>query len=225
MRRFYVAQLRCGSVALDARQSRHAARVLRLRPGAAVRLFDGSGREGTGRIETASPACVVVAVERIETVAEPTGPSMACALPKGKRADFMVEKLSELGVATLQPVRFSRGVRSASPAALRRFRRIATESAKQCGRAGVMAVPDPIAPAALDAGRCIVADPDAAHPLRSAVGNGGIMVIGPEGGLTPGESERFQAAQARFVTLAPTVLRVETAAIVAAAILISCGGD
>ncbi len=51
------------------------------------------------------------------------------------------------------------------------------------------------------------------------------MVIGPEGGLTPGESERFQTAQARFVTLAPTVLRVETAAIAAAAILISCGGD
>jgi 16S rRNA (uracil1498-N3)-methyltransferase len=206
MRRFFVERLGA-RVALDARQSRHAARVLRLRPGDAVTLFDGRGQEADGRIVELLP-CIVEAGE--PRTAPARGPLIAAALPKGKRADFMVEKLSELGVAAFRPVHFARSVRRATPAALRRFERIAVESAKQCGRSRVMEILEPATPAELPAD-IMVADPSSAEPLRGAA-----VLIGPEGGLTDAERARFS----RFGWLAPNILRVETAAITAAVL---CG--
>ena len=206
MRRFFVERL-APRVELDARQSRHASRVLRLQPGDAVTLFDGRGHEADGRIVELRP-CVVEAGEP-RTVAA-GGPIIASALPKGKRADFMIEKLSELGVAAFRPVHFARSVRRATPSAVRRFERIAVESAKQCGRARVMEILEPATPEELSSD-IMVADPRASGPLR-----GSAVLIGPEGGLTDAERARFT----RFGRLASNILRIETAAIAAAVL---CG--
>lgn len=209
MRRFHVAELRPGTVTLDAPQSRHASRVLRLRPGDAVMLFDGRGREGRGAV-VESGRRVVVDVPRVDEVPAPSTLVVAAAVPKGRRADVMIEKLSELGVAAFQPVPFERGVRM--PASPARFERIAVESAKQCGRARVMEIRAPGWPQ----GRLVVADPGAPRRLRP--GDGDVAVVGPEGGLTDGERARL--AGAAFASLGPTILRIETAAIVAAAVLL-----
>jgi 16S rRNA (uracil1498-N3)-methyltransferase len=206
MRRFFVERLG-PRVELDERQARHAARVLRLKPGDAVTLFDGRGHEADGRIARIRP-CVIEAGEPRTSASG--GTLIAAALPKGKRADFMVEKLSELGVAAFRPVHFARSVRRATASALRRFERIAVESAKQCGRARVMEILEPATPAELPAD-LVVADPRAAEPLRAEA-----VLIGPEGGLTDAERARFS----RFGRLARNILRIETAAIAAAVL---CG--
>lgn len=214
VRRFHLHPLVPGTAVLDPVQSRHAARVLRLRPGDAVELFDGLGLEGRGVIASASARAVTIRVEQVGREPEAAGLTVASAVPKGRRADFMIEKLSELNVAAFRPVRWARGVRVPSASALARFGRIAVESAKQCGRSRVMRILEPAAPEELR-GRLVVADPEASE--RLAPGAGDVVVIGPEGGLTP--EERRRLAGAAFARLAPTVLRVETAAVAAAAIL------
>jgi 16S rRNA (uracil1498-N3)-methyltransferase len=224
MPRFYVPALEPGRLTLDGAEARHAARALRLGPGDAVELFDGRGHRAAGTLLSASPRGVVVEVGPVQTVPAPPPVTIAAALPKGRRADFMVEKLSELGVEALRPVRFARGVRRPTPATLARFRRLSIASAKQCGRSHVMQILDPLEAPALT-GPLLLADPDAAEPLRP--GPPAVVVIGPEGGLTP--AERAALSAARPVRLTPTVLRVETAAIAAAAILCAapnpCGID
>ena len=209
MRRFHVAELRPGRVALDPGQSRHAARVLRLRPGDTVELFDGCGHRAAGTIVEAGRR-VLLEVAGVETAPAPSTLIVAAAVPKGRRADVMIEKLSELGVAAFQPVLFERGVRA--PQSRRRFERIAVESAKQCGRAHVMEIRAPAWPQ----GRIVVADPGA--PRRMRPGDGDVAVVGPEGGLT--DAERARLAGATFASLGPTILRIETAAIAAAAVLL-----
>lgn len=209
MRRFHVAELAPGRVRLDAGQSAHAQRVLRLGPGDAIELFDGRGHRAVATIRRTGRV-VEADVADIETAPPGATLVVAAALPKGRRADFMVEKLSELGVAAFQPVPFERSVRTGT--SMRRFERIAVESAKQCGRAHVMEIRPPGWPA----GPLVVADPDA--PRRMRAGDGDVVVVGPEGGLTDAERERF--AGATFASLGPTILRIETAAIAAAAVML-----
>lgn len=205
MPRFFVERITAPVVTLSPEESKHAARALRLSKGDRVTVFDAA-ESWAGEIDTVGAA---VTVRLLEKLPRPSLPNVvvAAAVPKGARLDWMVEKLAELGVRAFQPVRFARSVAELGEGKRARLGKIALAAAKQSG-APVMAVG-----AEIDA-RELPADAVLASPGAAPMGPGaGTVVIGPEGGLTPGEEARFAAK----ASLGPTILRIETAAVVAAA--------
>jgi len=227
---FITAAPQAGRAVLVGDEARHLVRVLRARVGDAVSIFDGSGREWPAR---------VAAIGRDEVALEAGAPlpraplparplTLAVALPKGERQKWMVEKLTELGVARLVPIETARGVAEATPAAIERLARGVIEACKQCGRTTLMEIAAPRSIPALlaaaEAAEIIVADPGGA-PLavpRAGGEPGGVLaLVGPEGGFTPEEIAAAVGAGAVRVALGPHILRVETAAIALAARLAS----
>lgn len=215
-----------GRATLEGDEARHLARVLRAAVGDPVRVFDGSGIEWAARVAAIGRDEVTLDVGPPTAEAAPAGVALtlAVALPKGERQKWLVEKLTELGVARLVPLVTTRGVAEATPAALERLRRGVIEACKQCGRSRLMeiAVPATIAEAsaALPAGsRTILCDPDA-PPLDAEALSGAAAVlglVGPEGGFTPEETAVALSAGGVRARLGPHVLRVETAAVALAA--------
>ncbi|HEY6100350.1 MAG TPA: 16S rRNA (uracil(1498)-N(3))-methyltransferase [Anaeromyxobacter sp.] len=212
----------------------HLADVLRLGPGAPVEVFDGAGGRYRGRLE-----------EGLETIA--LGPredaragaveiALLFALAKGEKTDLVVQKATELGAARIVPFAAERSVVRLEGARgedrARRWRRIAEEAARQCGRADVPAVGEPLplgaALAALPAGTVSFAFHPAGAPLweiDAPAAPGLAAVVGPEGGLTEAELRACSLAGALPASLGPRVLRAETAAIVAVALLQARFGD
>ncbi len=217
-RTLFHPELAAGRLVLDDEEAHHARSVLRLRPGMSVRLVDGRGREA---------AAEVVAVERHRLVCEAQTPRMvpappasrlrvAVAAPKGARFDDTVRALTELGVGCIAPLRCDRAQRVPD---LARGRRIAREALKQCRRADLPAIGPvlDIETVARGGGACIVLDREGLAPQPGAPQDT-TMVIGPEGGLSPEECACLRAAGARFIRLVQPVLRIETAAVAAAAV-------
>lgn len=206
MRRFFVERISPPAALLSARESRHAVRVLRLGPGDRVVVFDE--REAwAGEIESVAGR---VRVRLLERQPPPDLPrvAVASAVPKGARLDWMVEKLGELGVSEFIPVRFARSVAEMGEAKRRRLEKIAGAAAKQSG-APLMRIGPPRRVEELPRDALLVS-PAASDPLPPGPGT---VVVGPEGGLTPAEEGLFD----RRHSLGPIILRVETAALVAAA--------
>lgn len=235
LRRVHVSRLGPGELPIDPAQARHVRDVLRLEAGAAVEVFDDAGSIAPGELVFDGQQ-LRVRVDRETTVAPaPAGLewTIAAAVPKGERADWMVEKLSELGTAEFVPLAAARSVVLPEGRNKRdRWARIATESAKQSRRAGVMRIGEltrvegAITSVASSSGRVgwyFSTAPDA-RPVGEAATAlppaGPITAfIGPEGGWTDEELSRFAAAGFTPVRLTGTVLRVETAAIAAAALI------
>ncbi|ACL63627.1 protein of unknown function DUF558 [Anaeromyxobacter dehalogenans 2CP-1] len=216
-------------------EARHYLRdVLRLAPGAAVELFDGRGG--------AWEATVLDGFEALALGARRAAPGggapvwLLVALAKGEKIDLVVQKATELGAARIAPFAAERSVVRLEPekgeARAARWRRIAEEAARQCGRADV---PEVRAPAPLGAALAEVPAGFGAfvfHPGGAALSEaapspagGYAAVVGPEGGLTDAEREACARAGARDTSLGPRVLRAETAAIVAVALLQARFGD
>jgi 16S rRNA (uracil1498-N3)-methyltransferase len=161
---------------------------------------------------------------------------LAFALPRGEKGEWIVQKGTELGVSRLVPWQAARSVVRLEPGRaaerVRRWARIAAEAARQCGRSDVpdVAVPGTLA-AALEAppGFVRVAfHAGAGAPLASLARPGApgfLALVGPEGGFTDGEIEACRAAGASLASLGPRVLRAETAAVAAAALLQHLAGD
>jgi len=209
MPRFFVEKITHPAV-LSPEESRHALRALRLAPGDRVTVFDP--REAwSGEIASTEGA---VTVRLLEKLAAPALPRVvvAAAVPKGARLDWMIEKLAELGVAEFIPVRFARSVVEPGEGKRRRLEKIALAAAKQSGAPMLKIAPEtPVEQLPADAW---LASPGGSE--RPPTG-GGLVVVGPEGGLTREEEARF----ARRFSLGPTILRIETAAVVAASRLLS----
>ena len=205
------------AVTLSEDESRHAARVLRLKPGDRVALFDGRGREWTGEIASNSDRVTIRILEERRGKTG-LGLTIAAACPKGKRLEFMVQKLAELGVSRFVPVRFERSVVKMTPAKRERLERVASEASKQCGRADVLEIADEVGLSELTGETVFLASPEGSDTLASVATLPATVIIGPEGGLSPAEEEIL--SKAVRVSLAPTILRIETAAIAAAAVLI-----
>lgn len=206
MRRFFVERISPPMVLLPARESRHAVRVLRLGRGDRVVVFDD--REAwTGEIVSTAGRVQVRLLERRPPVGR-IPVAVASAVPKGARLDWMVEKLGELGVSEFIPVRFARSVAELGESKRRRLEKIAQAAAKQSG-APLMKIAPPRRVEELPRDAFLL-DPEAPDPLPSGPGT---VVVGPEGGLTPEEEALFE----RRYSLGPTTLRIETAALVAAA--------
>jgi 16S rRNA (uracil1498-N3)-methyltransferase len=217
-------------------QARHYLRdVLRLAPGEAVELFDGRGGAWEATIEPGFAALALGA----RRVVVSGGPAIALlfALAKGDKNDLVVQKATELGVARLAPWAAERSVVKLDAEKGReraeRWRRIAEEAARQCGRADVPVVETPAAlPAMLAAvpegHRLVVLHGPGGTPLP-ALGldeaRGVALVVGPEGGLTDRELATCESAGALRGSLGPRTLRAETAAIAGVAVLQVVAGD
>ena len=246
-RRIHIAYVRAGeTVSLDRAEAHHARDVLRLADGTPVEVFDDEGALGHGVLVLAE-GDTAVRVERVQPAGLSSNTTRLCvaaAVPKGDRADWMVEKLSELGVEEFVPVAATRSVVLPEGKGKRdRWVRIATEAAKQSRRAGVMRIAELTSlPVALrrttDGATATDGRPEAAQrrvwflsteseeptPIGRAVADlpAGAAVtafVGPEGGWTAAELEQFIAAGATAVRLTPTILRIETAAVTAAAVI------
>lgn len=217
------------TIALSPEEAHHVHRVLRLAPGAALRVFDGAGAEWSGVVSSATSREVVVRL--VEPYDEPAlDPSLPVVLLQGwcrpERADWIVQKATELGAASIGLLRAERaeGGRP-SPARLERWRRIAIEACKQCGRRRVPAVEVVDELPELPAGTLgMMPDPAPAHPslgrlLASERPRPVMLAIGPEGGFTAEELSRATARGFALVSLGPRTLRAETAAIAALTIV------
>jgi 16S rRNA (uracil1498-N3)-methyltransferase len=233
IRRVHVQQLKTGTIALDPAEAHHIRDVLRLDAGSPLELFDDAGNVAEGVIRHVTSGNVVVDVEAIRSAAVSTSPivTVAAAVPKGDRADWMVEKLTELGVARFIPLATERSVVLPSGKnKIERWERIAIESAKQSRRVGIMAI-STLTPLhdliAQTAGIYLSTQADAI-PMSRAIElhakNQITLLIGPEGGWSDGEIERMNAAAFVGARLTSTILRVETAAVVAAGVVMCVVG-
>lgn len=227
MRRLLAEQLAPGLVTLDAEQSHHARNVLRLSVGERVELFDRASRSGVGTIASLDPVLTInVEVVTDQPIARQI--VVASAVPKGDRADWMVEKLSEIGVAAWVPLRTDRSVvHPEGKSKYDRWRRIAEESAKQSRRPGVMEIRELVSlerfVSSIDARLALVLSTIETRPIWGALNHlqSVTLLIGPEGGWSDAEETRLRSGGLTGVALTRTILRVETAAVVAAGVVAS----
>lgn len=225
-RRLLVPLLHPGLITLPDDQAHHARNVLRLAIAEEVELFTAAGQSAPGIIVQLSPHTVVVEVKAIHHPETRFQLTIASAIPKGARADWMIEKLSELGVAIFVPLITERSVvHPEGKNKLDRWQRLAEESAKQSRRPGVMQIqpltplPDILKNLTLIAYLSTAPDSQplpSILPLRSASLS---VLVGPEGGWSDTEIALFQDRHLTPITLGGTILRVETAAIAAASVV------
>jgi len=226
-----------GAPQLEPEDAAHARRVLRLGIGDALVGLDGEGGRWPLRVaDVAGGAFEVEAAGQPQREPGPGEPGgrlpwieVAVCLPREKRAEAMVDRLVQLGMAALTPLWAERSqgpLRPLGEGRVRRLRRIAREACKQADRAWMPVIHPTAAPADLLAERagCPAAllDPDGpetllewAGTLDGTAGTPGrplLLLIGPEGGLTAAERAELVARGARPVALGPHVLRIETAA-------------
>ncbi len=224
-------------VGLAGSAAAHVSRVLRLGAGDALTLFNGDGQDYPSRITGLGRGRVEVTVEgRAAARAEsPLAVTLAQGIARGERMDLVVQKATELGVAAIVPVATARSVvrldRDTRERKLAHWRGVAVAACEQCGRARVPAVADPLPLAAQlaapPAGTRLLLAPGAETSLTAvARGAGSVeLLVGPEGGLEDAERQAALAAGYRACSLGPRVLRSETAAIAALAVLQAVAGD
>ncbi len=229
--RFHAPDPPVGDVlTLGGDEAHHLARVRRVGLGEFVVVFDGRG--STWNAEVLETSRDQVRLRIVETLPPSSPPAceltLATAMPKGDRADWLVEKATELGVARLQPLNTARSIVDPRSAKLEKLRRRVVEASKQCGRDWLMEIVEPIRWAELLAAT--------STPLRLVAHPGGLpalrwprcdrdravtLAIGPEGGFTDEEVAQAQAAGWRVVGMGTTLLRVETAGLAVSALVLA----
>jgi len=235
---FVDAPLASGArVTLQGSAAAHLSRVLRLRVGDALTLFNGTGGEFAATIAGAGRDAVAVAVGEARAIEResPLTLTLAQGISRGERMDLVVQKATELGVTTLAPLLTERSVvRLDAAQAVRKsdhWRAIARAACEQSGRNRPPRLLPPATLAAFLRGEGsalkLLLSPTAALRLAEIPPPSGEVqvLIGPEGGLTGEEQERAQAAGFLGVRLGPRVLRTETAALTALALLQREFGD
>ena len=226
-KRFYVPGLSEQTTQLPPDEAHHFARVLRGQPGEQIELFDGCGLAIAAEVVDVRKKSVGVRCSQAKPPQQRSQVTLAVAPPKGDRFRWLVEKATELGVGTIQPLVAARSVTDPGAGKLDKLRQTAIAACKQSGCNHIPALPPPISLAdalALPAEHRLIADRTDATPTTTTTtiqGVATLVLIGPEGGWT--DDERTAAADAGFapLSLGPHVLRTETAAIAAAALLAS----
>jgi 16S rRNA (uracil1498-N3)-methyltransferase len=231
---------------LPAAVAHHASRVLRLREGDPVTLFNGEGGEFEARLTRIEPHLVSAAVGAHRAVEResPLEVALLQGLAGAERMDYVIQKAVELGVAAIAPVTMARSVTRldaarASKRALH-WRSVIVASCEQCGRNrlpllhplrdfdAALAMPDPADPGAAGASvLSLVFAPDEGRSLTAFDRPSGAirLLIGPEGGLSSDELAAAQRAGFRTARLGPRVLRTETAGVAALAAINALWGD
>jgi 16S rRNA (uracil1498-N3)-methyltransferase len=225
LHRFFVdpAELAGDRFPLPASIERQVRAVLRLRDGDRFVVLSGDGSEAVCRLEAGD--CVVE--QRRRSAGEPTHRlTVGQALLKGDALERVVQHATEVGVATFQLVVTERCiVRDLPQRRLDRLRTIAREAAEQSERGTVPQVLPPVrlTDALVDGAVLLLERHDGQH--LGQVEPPSLIVIGPEGGFTPGEVEVASEAGAALAGLGPRILRSETVAVAAASVILSRTGD
>ena len=214
----------------------HLRRVLRVKAGAAIRLFDGRGREVAARVAAVLPDRVVAEIgDPVDAAAEwGVRVTLAQAVLKGDKIDEVIRDAVMMGVSAMQLLvsartevpapAWSRGRR------LERWQRIAVSSAKQCGRAVVPAVLAPaplgdvLAAAEPSAARLMLVEPSAARAgpetaLPAEAPAAAVVLVGPEGGWSAEDLALAMASGCLRLSLGPRTLRADAAAVVALSVM------
>jgi 16S rRNA (uracil1498-N3)-methyltransferase len=227
--RFYIPEFSENSrLEVDGSEAHHMLRVMRMTAGTEIEIFDGKGQAASARIDHVTRKSLIISIGRLNSPARelPFQLEIGVALPKGDRARYLVEKLTELGVSCIVPLITARSTVRDSGGAWEKLNRYVIEACKQCGRNQLMLVraatriEDCLAHAAEFDSR-LVLHPECPRPFDTkdlrASGSTSLLV-GPEGGWTSHEMERMVAAGWQPRQIGERTLRTETAAVAVAAL-------
>ena len=226
--------LAAGGVTLVGPEGHHAAAVRRLRAGERADVTDGAGTLAECVVTGVGKDSVTLDVRAVHTVPPPQPRlTVAQALPKGDRGELAVELMAEVGVDTVIPWAAERSITKwqaeRGEKALAKWRSTAREAAKQSTRAWLPEVTELATTAALAkrvaaAARAVVLEADAPaklHELPLPESGDILLLVGPEGGISPAERAALRDSGAVESRLGPTVLRTSTAGAAAAAVLLA----
>ncbi len=230
--RLYLADLSSHKRALEKPDAHYLSKVLRLGAGDEFEAFDGNGRCATATVLSVGRNEAQISLGETRSIKNPVrGLTIAIPPPKGDRADWLVEKLTEIGVGRIIWLETERSLSASRKAAevlkIERWQRLAQASARQCGRADLPEFSSLVKIAQLadlcaDSPNRWVAHPTG-QSFQTALLHGdsqktrAILAIGPEGGFTCTEVKALEGQGFDSVSLGPWILRMETAAIGAAA--------
>jgi 16S rRNA (uracil1498-N3)-methyltransferase len=225
----------CSVITLDPDETHHAIRVLRLRPGDPISVFDGKGREWDAVLLSSSRSGATIRTEaerrgRVDPVLPVT---LFQAICRPERMEWLIQKGTEVGLTEIRPfVALRSEVDAPSEERLRRYRRVALEAAKQCGRRIVPVVAEPVRtlppPPPETRGLLLSLGPGARPLAERVVGpapGAAWIAVGPEGGFEPKEAETLEASGWISTDLGPRTLRTETAGVIAAALVLHAWDD
>jgi len=222
------------ALTLTGPEGHHAAAVRRLRAGERADVSDGAGTLAEGLVTSVGKDSVTLEITAVRTLPPPQ-PRLAVvqALPKGDRGELAVELMTEVGVDAVIPWSAARSITrwqgERGQRALGKWRATAREAAKQSRRGWLpevaeLATAGDLAARVSAAALAIVLEADAParlHQLALPEAGDILLVVGPEGGISPAERAALDAAGAVQARLGPTVLRTSTAGAAAAAVLLS----
>jgi len=207
-------------VVLDADAAHHVQRVCRARPGDGLTLTDGRGGVAHARLEDVRPAAV--RVERFEQRPAPPATVLWCGAPEGDRADWLIEKLTELGLTVFKPIDTTRARWETAQRRAERWQRLARAVLQQSCGAWLLDIraPKPLESVLADLPHgtpAWLADPAGERPQSPAPDGDWLGTVGPAGGLTGGERDSLIARGFALISLGERRLRTETAALALAA--------
>lgn len=219
-----------GIIELPEQEAAHANRVMRVKQGDELVLFDGQNRQAIASVvaQTKRDCQCQLAAPQIVDREPHVDLTIGVALPRGDRSKALIERLTEIGVRTIVPLHAERSQGKAKPNLSTRLTRVAIEACKQCGRNQLPAIPD------IQTSESFFREPSCAprfiaHPTGVArdtnqhLANSETafrIAIGPEGGFTDREVQMAVESGFTSIDLGPRIYRIETAAIVIAARLI-----
>ena len=223
-------------ILLEPDEARHVARVLRLRTGDSVSVFDGRGREWSGTLIASRPSTVRVKVG--EERHDPVEPDLEVVLYQGlcrpDRLDWVIQKGTEIGFSGFRIVEDARSqIPPPSPSRFARWNRVALEACKQSGRRRLPEVTGPLArppvPEEGALGLLLEANHRQARPLGEVLTGPRPervwLAVGPEWGFDPQEVRAMTASGWISCALGPRTLRTETAGMIAGGVVLHAWGD
>ncbi len=205
-----------GRIKLAAADAHYALRVCRAREGDLLTVTDGRGAVARLRL-LGTGAPVETEVVEIRVVPRARVAWVLCGAPEGERADWLIEKLGELGVAVFQPLDCERAGWKRAPARLERWQRLAIAALRQSRRAHLLEVREPLPLAAAlesaPAGRWLAGEDGPRRPATELGEGPAAGFVGPAAGFSPAETAALEHAGARPISLSDGRLRTETAAL------------
>lgn len=242
MRRFFSEDITAGaeSVRISGDEFTHLKRVLRLKQGDHLAVFDGKGLEVTGRITAMDAGCAIVSVEGATTgrLESPRAVRLLQGLLKSDKPEFVIQKATELGAAAITFFTTSRTVPISNGSKTKgtRWKKAAIEASKQCGRTRlpeltpVAAFKDAVMGCTEKVRLILWEGTGKTVSIKEALKNAGpdgsiALAVGPEGGFSAQDLAVAQEAGFVAVGIGPRVLRAETAALAALAIIQYETGD
>lgn len=237
MSRFFVPK---GSVKGDkiyivGLEAHHILDVMRLKVSDEVVIFDGTGREYSGVVEAADRKSLEVRIKSTRKPLDENKPSVTLiqAITKKDKMDYIAQKATELGVSRIVPVTTARTIPEwndiKKAGIVERWRKIATEAAKQCGRSDIpevsriLSINEAITGSEKDGLKMIAVLSDKAIKLKDALragsGKNATIAIGPEGDFTPEEAENAVKSGFKIVNLGPLTLKSDTAGLAVLSII------